>query len=257
MPRLSKKELKAFLDEKYEAYNNRTFIEADPISIPHRFSRKADIEIAGFLTATIAWGQRPTIIRNSERLMDLMGNAPYEFLLESGPEDLKPFRYFQHRTFNGTDTLHFLKALKHIYETYEDMEAVFHDHLRPGDTNLRNAITGFRKVFFSFPHEKRTEKHVANPEMGSSAKRLNMFLRWMVRPGGVDFDLWTSLPTSLLSCPLDVHSGQVARKLGLLKRKQNDWKAVEELDRSLRRLDPEDPVKYDLALFGLGAFEKF
>ncbi|MEI6141362.1 MAG: TIGR02757 family protein [Mariniphaga sp.] len=251
-------ELKAFLDEKYSQYNCVSFIETDPISIPRLFSRKEDIEIAGFLSATIAWGQRITIIRNANKLVELMDGQPYEYLTNSSFGDLKRFGTFVHRTFNGVDCSYFILALSEIYKEKGGLEKLFSDGLAI-DGTIKTAITCFREGFLSYVPPPRTGKHIANPSTGSSTKRINMFLRWMVRPAkcGVDFGLWNSIPTSALMMPLDVHSGNVARKLGLLHRTQNDWQAVEELTANLRLFDPADPVKYDFALFGLGAFEKF
>ncbi|MEL6813116.1 MAG: TIGR02757 family protein [Bacteroidota bacterium] len=254
---MTHQQLKDFLDEKAALYDQLKFIESDPIQIPHLFSRKEDIEIAGFLVATIAWGNRKSIINNGKKMMDLLGNSPYDFVMNHSKEDLKPLSHFVHRTFNGEDLTYFIKALQHIYSRRGGIETIFHTHAK--EKSLQPAIHEFKKVFFSLPHLSRTEKHIGDPGRKSAAKRINMYLRWMVRPEktGVDFGLWTSVAPSQLSCPLDVHSGGVARKLGLLKRKQNDAKALEELDASLRKLDPLDPVKYDFALFGLGAFEKF
>ena len=255
---MRKAELKRFLDEKAAYYNQPLFIESDPIQIPHQFSKKEDIEIAGFLVATIAWGNRKSIIKNGTRLMQLMGQAPYDFVTHFSEEkDAENLKTFVHRTFNGYDLIYFVKALQHIYKNHNGLEGVFSTFSE--EENLQPAIHHFKKVFFSLPHLKRTEKHVSDPLKNSAAKRINMFLRWMVRNDstGVDFGIWKSLSASQLSCPLDVHSGRVARSLSLLKRKQNDAKAVQELDKSLRKLDAEDPVKYDFALFGLGVFEAF
>ncbi|HEY6159978.1 MAG TPA: TIGR02757 family protein [Bacteroidia bacterium] len=246
-------ELKEFLEEKYERYNRVSFIESDPVSIPHLFRKKEDIEISGFLAATIAWGQRPTIIKNATKLVQWMDMSPHDFILNAGEKDLAPFKKFVHRTFNGSDCIFFLHSLKNIYAKRGGMENAFQG------CDAKEAIIKFRQAFFSVKHLSRTLKHVSNPGSGSSAKRLNMFLRWMVRKDkrSVDFGIWNNLKPAQLFCPLDVHSGNVARKLGLLTRKQNDWKAVEELTVSLREFDPADPVKYDFALFGLGVFEKF
>lgn len=255
---MNDQELKSFLDEKYLLYNRPRFIETDPISIPRLFSRKEDIEIAGFLAATIAWGQRPTIIRNAKKLMDWMENRPFEFVRQSDETAFERFGEFVHRTFNGTDCRYFLHALREIYRNEGGLENLFTNGFKTGG-NMLESIGHFRRKFLSYQPETRTEKHVANPLKGSSAKRINMFLRWMVRDDdtGVDFGLWNNIPPSALMMPLDVHSGNVARKLGLLKRKQNDWKAVDELTSRLREFDVTDPVKYDFALFGLGVFEKF
>lgn len=251
--------LKDFLDSKYDEFCRPEFIESDPISIPHRFSTRQDIEISGFFAATIAWGKRPMIIKNANRLMKLMDDDPYSFIQNHAEKDLNRFDGFVHRTFNSDDVRFFCRSLKRIYSKSESLEHHFVDRINPSDQDLANAIHGFRSSFFEIDHEKRIEKHVADPLKGSAAKRINMYLRWMVRSNdrGVDFGIWDRIPASLLSCPLDVHSGRVARKLGLLNRKQDDWKAVAELDASLRKLDAEDPVKYDYALFGLGVFEGF
>lgn len=252
-----KSELKEFLDEKVELYNNPKFIDSDPIQIPHQFSRKEDIEIAGFLTATIAWGNRKMIINNAQKLINLMGNAPYDFVMSHNDNDLDKFDHFVHRTFNNLDTVMFIKALQNIYANHQGLEKVFAQNQQP--YSMQQSIAGFKSVFFEIDHQKRTTKHVSDPTAGSAAKRLNMFLRWMCRKdnAGVDFGIWKSISPSSLSCPLDVHSGNVARKLNLLTRKQNDAKALGELDNNLRTLDKNDPVKYDFALFGLGVFEGF
>ena len=246
--------LKELLDEKVFQYNNPRFIESDPIQIPHQFQLKQDIEIAAFLTATISWGNRKMIIKNAQRLMDIMGNSPYDYIMES-KTDIDD--NFVHRTFNVIDLNYFVKALRSIYTNHGGIEKVFSQYARPGD--LQNSIHHFKKVFFEIEHPLRTLKHVSDPNKGSAAKRINMFLRWMVRKdaAGVDFGIWKDISPSMLSCPLDVHSGNVARKLGLLDRKQNDAKALHQLDLSLRKMDPIDPVKYDFALFGMGVFEKF
>jgi len=255
---MTQNDLKDFLDTKYNQFNCISFNETDPISIPHWFSRKEDIEIAAFLSATIAWGQRPTIIRNAHRLIQLMDGEPYEFLTKTVIDDPQRFESFVHRTFNGTDCFYFMRSLSLIYKDHGGLEKIFSDGFAI-DGTVKTAIVYFRERFLSFDPLHRTEKHIANPAKGSSAKRINMFLRWMVRPSvcGVDFGLWKSIPKSALMMPLDVHSGNVARKLGLLHRTQNDWQAVEELTAGLRLFDPADPVKYDFALFGLGVFEKF
>ena len=250
-------ELKDFLDTKAEQYEHPRFLETDPIQIPHGFQSKEDIEISAFLTATIAWGNRKSIINNSKKMVELMDNAPYDFIINHTEDDLMRFEHFVHRTFNGLDLGFFVQSLRNIYRFHGGLENVF---AQPTDDyGLQSAISRFKALFFELPHPQRTTKHVSDPLKGSAAKRINMFLRWMVRPAKaqVDFELWKSIQPSQLSCPLDVHSGNVARKLKLLKRKQNDAKALQELDKKLRRLDPIDPVKYDFALFGLGVFEKF
>ena len=250
-------ELKEFLDEKVELYNNPNFIESDPIQIPHSFSLKQDIEISGFLSATIAWGNRKMIIQNSKKMMNLMGNSPYDFVMNHQDYQLEKLENFVHRTFNGGDFSTFVKGLQHIYTNHNGLETVFAKNQEVN--SMQKSISEFKKIFFEIEHLNRTQKHVSDPMNNSAAKRINMFLRWMVRNDtkGVDFGIWKTISPAALSCPLDVHSGNVARKLQLLTRKQNDGKALFELDSNLRNLDPNDPVKYDFALFGLGVFEKF
>jgi uncharacterized protein (TIGR02757 family) len=252
-------ELKDFLDEKVELYNNPNFIESDPVQIPHLFSLKEDIEIAGFLSATIAWGNRKMIIKNSHRMMELMGNAPYDFVMSHSEKDLEQLESFVHRTFNGQDFSTFIRSLKHIYKNHGGLETVFTQSEGIEAVSTQRSIHEFKKIFFEIPHQYRTQKHISDPLNNSAAKRINMYLRWMIRQDnkGVDLGIWKSISTAALSCPLDVHSGNVARKLGLLTRKQNDGKALAELDLQLRKLDSNDPVKYDFALFGLGVFEGF
>ncbi|UKN02371.1 TIGR02757 family protein [Paracrocinitomix mangrovi] len=239
-------EIKAFLEEKVIAFNHEAFIENDPIIIPHQFEQKEDIEIIGFIVATIAWGNRASIIKNGYKLMEIMGNQPYEFIksYNQSPDDLT----FVHRTFNNVDLDFFFRSLQNIYLNKGGLESVFSSNL-----NAKESIMHFREVFLEVPHEKRSEKHLANPEKGSSAKRINMFLRWMVRNDkkGVDFGLWTKHDTAKLYIPLDVHTANAARKLKLIKRNANDWKALEELMLHLQRFDPKDPCKYDYALFGV------
>jgi len=250
-------ELKEFLDEKADLYNHPNFIESDPIQIPHQFSIKEDIEIAGFLAATIAWGNRKMIIGNAQKMIELMGNTPYDFVMSHSEENLEMLKNFVHRTFNGTDFIGFIKGLQNIYAHHNGLESVFSKNIESNST--QKAISEFKQLFFEIPHQLRTQKHISDPMNGSAAKRLHMMLRWFCRQDnkGVDLGIWKSIPTSSLSCPLDVHSGNVARKLQLLTRKQNDAKALTELDCNLRKLDPNDPAKYDFALFGLGVFEKF
>ncbi|WP_026755906.1 TIGR02757 family protein [Sediminibacter sp. Hel_I_10] len=254
---MRKEELKDFLDIKVLQYNNLKFIESDPIQIPHRFSKKEDIEIAAYLTATISWGNRKSILTNANKMMDLLDQAPFDFIKNHEESDLEKLMPFVHRTFNGLDFIQFVRSLNHIYQHHGGLEQVFLKHSKTN--SLQHSIHEFKKHFFEIEHLERTKKHVSDPLKNSSAKRINMFLRWMIREdqNGVDFGIWQSLSAHQLSCPLDVHSGNVARKLGLLKRKQNDAKAVKELDTSLRKLDVKDPVKYDFALFGLGVFENF
>lgn len=255
--RLDQEDLKQFLDEKVQQYNQPKFIESDPIQIPHLFSKKEDIEIAGFLTATIAWGNRKSIINNATKMMELLEHSPHDFILNHQESDLENLQGFVHRTFNSTDLTTFIHGLKHIYTNHNGLEAVFSKYAEK--QSLQTAIHKFKIHFFEVDHLERTQKHISDPLKNSAAKRINMFLRWMIRQDntGVDFGIWKTLSPSQLSCPLDVHSGNVARKLGLLERKQNDAKALLELDTALRELDTEDPVKYDFALFGLGVFENF
>lgn len=253
---LSQEELKGFLEQKVLEYNTTSFIEPDPISVPHRFSLKEDQEIAGFLAASIAWGNRKMITKNGHRMLDLIGESPYDFVLSHSDDQLERLDSFVHRTFNGQDFTYFIKALKHIYENHLGLEGIFLKHQTID--SLQPAIHELNRLFFEIEHPARTRKHVADPLKGSVAKRLNMYLRWMCRKDntGVDLGIWDIDPAKL-SCPLDVHSGNVARKLGLLTRKQNNPKALNELDNNLRILDAQDPVKYDFALFGLGIFEGF
>ena len=251
------KALKDFLEEKTRKYNRPEFIETDPIQVPKKFENKENIEIAGFLTATISWGSRQSIIKNAMRMVSAMDFQPRDFVLNSTPANLRALEKFAHRTFNGDDCLYFIRALKNIYQNYDGLQQVFENGYRQ-EKSVKSALLHFHNLFFELKGE-RTRKHVSNVGKGASAKRLNMFLRWMVRKdkNGVDFGIWKEIPTAALMLPLDVHTGNTARKLGLLKRKSNDWKAVEEVTSELRNFDPEDPVKYDFALFGLGVFEKF
>lgn len=246
------------LESNYKKHNTPSFIELDPISIPHRFSKKQDIEIAALFAATLAWGQRVTIIRKSTELMEFMDNSPHEFIVHHSESELKPLQAFKHRTFNATDLLYFVHILKKIYSNQDSLESLF----LPGidSENVGAGIERFYQYFISdeyFP--SRTRKHVASPTKNSACKRLNMFLRWMVRKDtfGVDFGLWNSIHTSQLVCPFDVHVEKVARRLGLVTRKQSDWQTAIELTNSLKAFDPIDPVKYDFALFGMGLESNF
>ena len=251
---LIKDDLKNFLDEKYQEYNNVKFIEDDPIQIPHLFTNHKDIEIAGFLTSIISWGNRKSIINNAKKMMNLLDNSPYDFIKNCKDSEIKKLE-FVHRTFNSIDFRFFLHSLKNIYTQNESMEDVF---LNDDSNFMFDGIINFRKIFFSVNHEKRSQKHISNPLKNSCCKRINMFLRWMVRNDqNVDFGIWKKIKRSKLSCPLDVHTGRVARKLGLINRKQNDFKSLCELDKNLRLLDNKDPVKYDFSLFGLGMYEGF
>lgn len=255
----SYKQLKDFLDEKVTEFNNPSFIELDPIVIPHLFSKKQDIEIAGLFSAVLAWGQRKTIISKCRELMSMMDNKPYDFILNHKEADLRPFENFKHRTFNATDTLYFIAYLKSFYSQHETLEQAFNPGLSAG-WDAEKGLIHFHRQFFSLdyaPH--RTKKHIATPERKAACKRLNMYLRWMVRRDncGVDFGLWNSIEPSELVCPCDLHVDRVGRKLGLIKRKQTDWLTALELTEQLKKMDPSDPVKYDFALFGLGVMEKF
>ncbi len=253
MKSIPHKELRAFLDQKVASYNTPLFIEDDPISIPHLFTKKEDIEISGFITATLAWGQRPVIIRNCIWLMEQMDNAPHDFIRNFKKSDLRPFQKFVHRTFNSTDCLYFLHALQQIYTKEGGLENAFSKYYSKSQ-DFAIAISELRTLFLSFKSEHRTAKHFADPLKNAGAKRLCMYLRWMIRndKNGVDFGIWKACSPAILHAPLDLHSGRVARSLGLLSRKQDDWKAVVELTENLRKFDPLDPVKYDFALFGLG-----
>ena len=248
-------ELKEFLDEKVALYLKPNFVVEDPIAIPHQFSKKEDVEIAAFLTATIAWGRRPMILKNAQEMMRIMDHSPHEFILNANNKEIEQSLNFCHRTFQGVDLQTFIYALRNIYQNHNGLEACFYTEKE----DMSASISSFKQTFFSINHLSRTQKHVSDPLKGSASKRLIMFLRWMVRSNneGVDFGIWKTLNPSQLSCPLDVHTANVARKLGLITRKANDWKTVKELDIHLRSFCKEDPSKYDFALFGLGVYEKF
>ena len=255
-------ELKDFLDHKVEQYNRPAFITNDPICIPHRFSKKQDIEIAAFFAAILAWGQRKTIINKCTELFERMDNDPYNFMLYHGDADLKRLLDFKHRTFNDTDLLYFTAFFKHHYTKSDSLEAAFlPDDFASGENfTAEHALNHFRSYFFSLPDApRRTVKHISSPLQKSTCKRLNMFLRWMVRKDelGVDFGIWNTIHPSDLICPCDVHVDRVGRRLHLINRKQTDWRTAVELTEELRKFDPQDPVKYDFALFGLGVEEKF
>lgn len=250
-------ELKTFLDEKADQYNHPDFIESDPIQIPHRFSLKQDIEISGFLTATISWGNRKAIIKSAEKMLDYMGNSPYDFVLNFSESDLKNIDGKPlHRTFNGEDFAQFIRNLNRIYREYNSLENLF--LIKESESSYYHSLERFRTSFLG-EERHRSHKHVSSTYKNSSAKRLMMFLRWMTRRDNkkVDFGIWDQLPQKYLSIPLDVHTGNISRKLNLITRKQNDWKAVEELDLTLRKMDSDDPAKYDFALFGLGVAREF
>ncbi len=249
-------QLADLLENAARRYNQTAFIADDPISVPHQCTRLQDREIIGFWAATLAWGQRKTIIQSARRLMELMDGAPYDFILHHQEQDRARFLDFKHRTFQSTDTLWFLEFFQQYYRKNNSLETAFARHLLPGDLTTERALAGFHRDFFDSPDApERTRKHVATPERGSTCKRLNMYLRWMVRrdDAGVDFGLWHQISPAQLLIPLDVHVERVARRLHLLQRPQTDWKAVLELTENLRAFDPNDPVKYDFALFGMGA----
>lgn len=252
------RQLKKFLDEKVKTFNCTGFIQNDPVSIPHLFTRKQDIEIAGFFAAIFAWGNRTTIINKSRELVQLMEMQPYEFVLHYGKREMVQLHKFKHRTFCYDDLLFFTEFFHRHYTLHESLETAFTQWMQPGDKTVENALNGFRHYFFNSEHLKRTEKHIASPKQKSACKRINMFLRWMVREDncGVDFGLWKNIQPAQLVCPLDLHVSNVARHLGLLERKQDDWLSALELTEALRRFDPHDPVKYDFALFGMGVNEK-
>lgn len=253
--------LKDFLDTKVEQYNTPAFIDPDPVCIPHRFSKKQDIEIAGFFAAIFAWGNRTTIINKSTELLNRMDNAPHEFCLHHSPSDLQSLISFKHRTFNATDLLYFVSFFNHHYTVHQSLESAFFKKRDPKDHNVvEKGLNDFYRYFFSLEHVPgRTMKHIASPQKKSTCKRLNMFLRWMVRNDnkGVDFGIWKNILPSQLICPVDLHVARVARHFKLLSRKMIDWEASKELTQNLRKLDPADPAKYDFALFGLGVMEKF
>lgn len=252
---MDKQAVRKLLERKADYYNQPSFISFDPISIPHRFTKMADIEISGFFTAIFAWGNRTAIIRKTAELMERMDNAPLEFCLQHREKDLEKMLDFKHRTFNATDLLYFIAFLRQHYKRYSSLETAFMMH---GKT-VEEMLTGFHHYFFSLEDvPQRTRKHIATPERGSTCKRLNMFLRWMVRKDerGVDFGIWTEISPSALICPIDLHVARVARRLGILQRKQTDWLAALELTEFLRTLDRKDPVRFDFALFGMGALEE-
>ena len=254
---MTEAEIFDFLDEKAEEFNTPNYIETDPIQIPHRYSLRQDIEISGFFASIIAWGNRKSIIKNANKMMDIMGNSPYDFVMNVQESHFSIIeRKAVHRTFNVEDFKVFVFNLKRVYQENENLENLF--LLRDGEINFYHALERFRNIFLS-SELHRSHKHIGSSYKKSACKRLMMYLRWMVRKDnkGVDFGIWDKLDPAYLSCPLDVHSGNIARKLGILERKQNDWKAVEELDLKLRKYNPQDPALYDFALFGLGALEGF
>jgi len=253
-------DLHQFLEEKTDQYNRSDFIENDPISIPHLFEKKQDIEISGFFAATLAWGIRKTIINKCKELFELMDWQPHDFMLHYTAREAKKLVNFKHRTFNSTDLAYFLEWFQWYYRENDSLEDAFASYIKPGDTSTENALIGFSDLFCSLPDfPDRTKKHIATPARGSSCKRLNMYLRWMVRKDdrGVDFGIWDKIKASQLVCPVDLHVERVARKLGLIDRAKPDWKGAIELTEKLKAFDPNDPVKYDFALFGLGIMEGY
>jgi uncharacterized protein (TIGR02757 family) len=248
--------LREFLDQKVKEYNRPAFIKDDPISVPHLFSGKQDIEIAGFFAAVFAWGNRTTIIAKSRELMERMDNSPFNFIKDHSAKDLRKLKGFKHRTFNQDDLFYFVQSLHHHYSEQDSLETAFFPNK---EFDAEKALIHFKDYFFSLEHLPRTEKHISSPVQKSTCKRLNMFLRWMVRKDnkGVDFGIWRNVPASKLICPIDLHVARVAKRFGLLKRKQVDWLAAVELTAALRQFDKDDPVKYDFALFNLGIIEKF
>lgn len=252
---MNKKNLKEFLNRKVDQYNQPSFIKDDPVCIPHLFTQKQDIEIAGFFAAIFSWGNRTTIIQKSKELMQLMDMQPYDFCLNNNASVLKRLTGFKHRTFNLTDLLYFVEFFKHHYKKYESLETAFTMH----GNSVDEMLTGFHHYFFALEDPPdRTKKHISSPEKNSTCKRLNMFLRWMVRydSKGVDFGIWKNISPARLICPIDLHVARVARRLNILQRKQTDWITAIELTDYLRTLDKDDPVKYDFALFSLGVIEK-
>ena len=253
-------ELKIFLNKKVDEYNQPFFIEKDPVCIPHSFSKKQDIEISGFFASIFAWGNRTTIINKSKELMELMHNAPHDFCLHHTSKDLKKLFSFKHRTFNTTDLLYFIEFFKFHYQSNDTLETAFTKSLKKSDKNIENGLNGFYDYFFSLPDvPARTMKHIASPAKKSSCKRLNMYLRWMVRKDkrGVDFGIWNNIKPSQLVIPLDVHVSRVAKHFNLISRNNSDWISAVELTEMMKELDSKDPAKYDFALFALGVLEKF
>lgn len=260
LDKMTEKELIKFLNKKVDEFNQPFFIKDDPISIPHLFTKKQDIEIAGFFAAIFAWGNRTTIINKSKELLSLMDNAPYDFCMNHSDVQLKKLLHFKHRTFNATDLLYFIEFFKFHYSSNKSLESAFAKGMKKDDETIENGLIHFYNYFFSLPDiPERTKKHIASPDKNSTCKRLSMYLRWMVRndKNGVDFGIWKNIKPSQLICPLDVHVVRVAQKLGLLDSNKTDWQTAATLTKYLRTLDKHDPVKYDFALFGLGAIEKF
>jgi uncharacterized protein (TIGR02757 family) len=251
--------LKAFLDEKVRAYNRPAFIADDPVCIPHLFTKKQDIEIAGLFAAVFAWGNRTTIIQKSRELMERMDMQPHAFITQHSISDLKRLEGFKHRTFMADDVFYFVEFLHHHYAQHDSLETAFTKWMDKKDATIEKGLIGFKRYFFSLEHLRRTQKHISSPEQNSSCKRLCMYLRWMVRRDkqGVDFGIWRTIQPAQLICPIDLHVARVAKRFGLMHRKQPDWQAAIELTEHLRNFESKDPVKYDFALFGLGVIEKY
>lgn len=257
---MTRKEVKEYLDALCLKYNCAEFIDQDPVSVPHRYTRPEDVEIAGFLAATIAWGRRPLIVRNAMRMMELMDDAPYQYVTQSAASDWTTLMPFVHRTFNGGDFVYFVRALQYIYLSQGGLGGFFRASYRRHET-LRAVLSEFWQLFFSPELEPRSAhtRHLSSVDKGAACKRLNMYLKWMVRSdrNGVDFGLWNdAIPSSALYLPLDVHTANTSRALGLLGRRQNDWRAVEEITSVLRDFDAADPVRYDYALFCAGIYKE-
>ncbi|MBX2908429.1 MAG: TIGR02757 family protein [Chitinophagales bacterium] len=257
----NEEQLHDFLEKKYREFNTMSFIQDDPIQIPHRFSQKQDIEIAAFFASILAWGNRKSIINSTNKLLAFMDNSPYNFVLNHNEKELKLLLQFKHRTFNATDVLYFVEFLKQHYSKFESLEDafVFAKKKEENRSAAEVRLSNFHNYFFALPDApNRTRKHIATPAKKSTCKRLNMFLRWMVRSdkSKVDFGIWKKIKPSELMCPLDVHVENVARQLHLINRKQRDWQTVVELTEALKKFDPKDPVKYDFALFGIGVSNK-
>lgn len=250
---MKKEELRELLDSLHDKYNSPDFVADDPISVPHMFEGREDREISGFLAATIAWGNRKAIVKSARRMVEFMGGEPYSFTMNASEDELQTLERYVHRTFNGHDFKDFVKALRRLYKEHGGLGGFFQDRYEESG-DMRVALSAFRREFFGCDHSPHCEKHISSIDKNAACKRLNMYLRWMVRNDGrgVDFGMWTKIPSSALYMPLDVHSANMGRALGLLGRKQNDWKAVEEITASLREFDAADPVKYDFALFGAG-----
>lgn len=250
-------QLKDILDNAVLEFNTTEFIQNDPICIPHQFTKKEDIEISAFIASTFAWGNRKSIIQSGTKFIELMDNSPYDFIVHHSDNEKKRFHSFVHRTFNSSDAIFFIESLKNIYINFGGLEKVITDGYN--ENGIYAGLTNLNRIFFSIPHLHRTEKHLSNPKKNSACKRLNMFIRWMVRKDkqNVDFGLWQNILKSDLMCPLDIHSGNTARRLGILQRKQNDWKAVMEMTDTLKQFCTEDPVKYDFALFNLSIHNRF